>query len=296
MKYFATLCVLTLAAATTNSFGAGVAYSTGFGDAFGDFPFDLSGEVPTQDGWSVNDSAPDSTFFTTGFGLGPGSDAAVLGGIFVDETSLSTGTVRLSHGFGGTIGTENGAKFGVEFQVNPSFDDTGLGGDDETGNNDTFGFSFLSSGTPLMRIAFEPGTATTQDLEFVWYDNLGARNRIPLPGGLPGSGSDIAFTGFYELDIHWTPGAGGTTDFYAELNAAVGVSPIPFSGNLSVAPTTILDDVSADWIWDNPTNPDPLTSGNNQIVFDNFSIIPEPSTALTAGLALLLLGFRRKRH
>lgn len=277
---------------TTFLFGAmvsasiGAAFSTGFGDAAGDFAYSLIGEVEPQDGWGLNDvvnsGTGDLTFFTQAFGTSTFSDAAVIGGVF---NFPSITDVRLFNGYGDPLA---GTDFSVDFQINPSFDDTPNGGPDLTGFDDDFGWSFQNGSSTLFRVAFESPAAGSGDLEFVYYDNLGTRHQIPF-GGSPGSG--IFYQSIYELNISFAANS-GDTDFSLELIPQVG-STISFSDTLTgLNSSTTIDTFGADW---SINDADPMNAGNNIMAFDNISIIPEPSALGLIGLGVLGIVFRRRR-
>ncbi len=237
------------------------AFVTGFESPTYNHSFQLAG----QDGWTINDPVPD----VSNFAFWNGSYAGLLGGIY---SAPNTTQVALSHPFSAPAG---GVMFDVDFLVQ-----------DVVGSphpqRDSFGWSFQTTGPgDVFRVAFEPTGIATQ-LEIAWYDNANVRHTL-----LPTS-QDILYRGNYHLSVDFTD-SGPNLGFTASIT---GTNTVTWTDSLVGAGGQNLTSFAAEW---NLSSVMVSEAGDNFMIFDGLSIIPEPSTSfLSAGFVACLL-FRRKR-
>jgi hypothetical protein len=149
------------------------------------------------------------------------------------------------------------------------------------GTRDKFGWSFKnSSSSDLMRVAFEPGNAS--HMQVFWYDGAGA------PHILGPVGQDIAYNGIYNLSVNFNGLSGSDLTFTATI---AGSTSYTWGGTLTGAAGANLASINADF----DATGTAANAGTNYMAFDNLLLVPEPSSMLTAGLALLGLTTRRRR-
>lgn len=237
-------------------------------------PFDgvdpASGQIAGTDGWQINSSVNAISFVVDlwdpdGGGPMPGTQAAGLGGYF--DTPGDGESVNLTHQVALNLSS---LAFAVDFAVASS--------SNLFPGQDSFGFS-ISTATlpePLLRVAFEP-PGGNGDLEIAWYDNAGNRNLItPIS-------QDIFYGGTYKLSLDFAA-SGADAAFTGSISGSNSAS---FSGVLAGFSGASVDSIGADF--------DVIDNADNYLVFDNFTAVPEPQSAvlLIFGFSLCLL--RRKR-
>jgi hypothetical protein len=262
---------------TVISADAAVTYSSDFEG------FDPFGDVAPNDGWSIDDPLSEDGIsfiqenFDTDGVSGPSlpSQAGAIGGFWNspgDDVSPVAGTqVNLTHPVSIPL---TSFRFDVDFTI--------TGSSVSFPGVDNFGWSFLSDSaplTPLLRVAFEaPGIGG--DLEIAWYDNLGNRNLItPIS-------QDIAYLTNLHLQVVFSPN-GADADFTATISS---MNSFTFSGSLIGEGSTTVDDFGADFDVQTLGN----SAGDNVMIFDNLSAVPEPSATLLLLPGLLVL-LRRRR-
>ncbi len=216
-------------------------YLTGPGD-------DLSGQL----GWSGNDPADDLSFFVRW----NGSLAGAVGGYF------STPTLRhadFQHGCGEPLA-------GITFRVDLAFINSGAcepgqtPGIDCFPGRDAFGWTFRDAGgAELMRVAFEP--TPLNRMEIVWYDGSGTRISTD---------KDLFYGATYSLRVHFEA-VGPDIVFNAAIHSG---STLSFQGTLAGKSGATLDSIGFDFDVSGAT---PGEAGDNMMVFNRLSVIPEPA-------------------
>jgi hypothetical protein len=266
--------ILGFASLGLNQAGAAIGYWSNFDaptydtstGALPNFPKDLAG----QDGWVINAAnAPGtgsqtnpsqlSTFAT----FGGGNFVGTLGGQW---STPNTRDVLLSH-------SATAPLLGTQFSVDLSIQNPNPGGFE-----DTFGVSLKDgSSSNLIRFQFEPAATPANPanaMKVVWYDAAGTPTS---------SGVNVFYGGTFNLSAQFT-----STGFTATI---AGASSFTFGGSLTGVPTANINTVNFDW---QVTDLNVANAGTNYITFDNLAV-PEPSSMLTAGLALLGMTLRRRR-
>jgi len=231
------------------------AYVTGFEQP----PYNHSLDLAGQQGWTINDN----TLNLSSFAFWNGDWAAYLGG-FYDAPAVVN--VDLSHSYDLPMA---GSSFGVDFTI--------IGSSASYPGRDSFGFSLKEGVADLMRVAFEPGAPGR--LEVLWYDNLNVGHTLT-----PVS-QDIFYSGSYVLTLKFNP-SGADTAFVATLT---GSNTFTWGGILPGTAGAYVSSFSADY------DVEGVEAGDNFMLFDGISIIPEPASAGLAGLGMLLL-MRRRRN
>lgn len=154
-------------------------------------------------------------------------------------------------------------------------------------NEDTFGWTFRdSTNATLFSLRFDPSTAATGDLNIRMFDSSNTELTV-------GPTWDMYYNSIYSLDVsvnalgevtvNFTDASSATFEVIA--GAATGIDPADIAG---VAATWSLASSSGE-------NAAQNDFGSNSLVFDNYSLVPEPSSALLACLAGLGFVTRRKR-
>lgn len=219
-----------------------------------------------QNGWGINDSTIDLSTFA----LWNGSYAGYIGGTYSAPAILN---VDLTHSFDAPVG---GTVFDVDFDIEAS--------SASNPNRDSFGWSFKSGATDVLRLAFEPGLPTR--LEVAWYDNANVRHVLtPIS-------QDIFYGGKYHLNVSFST-SGADALFSATLT---GTNSFSWNGTLLGAGSSYLTAFGADFNVLGATGDD---AGNNFMIFDGLSIInpvPEPSSAFLGAAFAAGLLLRRKRR
>lgn len=226
-------------------------------------------DVAGQNGWTINDTTPDVSFFVLfGYLDSPaGNHGAAVGG-YLDAPVEPR--VELSNTYGGSlVDSITSLKFAVQAST------------EQFPGRDTFGWTLRdSSNASLMSIALEPNQAFNDRLEVVWYDSANTRTS---------TGYDLFYGNAYDLTLSFAQD-GAHAGFSAMI---AGSQVLPFTGTLPGAAGATLQTFAAVASLD----PVPSEYGDNYLVFDNLSIrvIPEPTVGLLA-LSGLLFGWRRRRR
>lgn len=233
---------------------------------------DIGAQIAGKDGWSIDDPYFDvndnrglsySNILNT-------SLAAQLGGAFyVADPGAS---IFLSHAAPGELQyTSLSVAFAIQSSnfVNPG--------------RDAFGFSFRDGGGDnLLTISLVPVASTNNDAYQVRY-TVGAN---PTVNALDGN-SDPMFiyhNGLYSLNLGFTPNGANPT-FSATIT---GSNAQTFTGTATGLGASSVDRFGVEWNLDGD-------GANNGLIFDDLSVVPEPSSSLLLCLAGLGLACRRKR-
>lgn len=274
----ASLCFFTVLAFTASAQAA--SYATDFQD----FPL---GDINGRKDWSVDDPRTDIANVIQWGPSGTQNKAASIGFGYKDEFDNfmpTYSTVNLTHAYGGqfvsndNVGTSVNLNFGIE--------DSGTA----FPNRDTFGISLTTTGgANLFKVTFTP---TTQVADPSVSPPLGVWAVTYTVGG--GSPSTTGW-GVQEGDsnsfvLNFTA-AGATTNFSLTINDH------NWTGDALISPTAVIDNFNATWKpFKDPTVPGNADqAGSNALIFDNLSVVPEPSSALLICLAGLGFVARRKR-
>ena len=155
---------------------------------------------------------------------------------------------------------------------------------------DTFGWTFRNSvGNQLLRVAFIPDINQGGQLAVRVFDSANSE--------LAGSGSfDIAYDSQYDLSVN-VSGAGivsvSIDDLLANPPAQI-INNQPAAGAIPSA----ISNIAATWTLADTTsfpNGERPNYGSNSLVFDNYSVIPEPSSAFLLIFSSLFLTLRRRQ-
>lgn len=157
---------------------------------------------------------------------------------------------------------------------------------------DTFGWTFRnSSDNTLFSLRLDPETdGQFGDLNVRMYDSSGSEFLAA------GSGNwDIYYNSIYSLDVS----VNSTGLVNVSLTDANSITTQVITGAATGIDPASIAGVAATWILDTPgpgADGSAQTSfGSNSLVFDNYSVIPEPSATLLFGVAGLGLVLRRRR-
>jgi MYXO-CTERM domain-containing protein len=156
---------------------------------------------------------------------------------------------------------------------------------------DKFGFRFEDgSGNNIFSLFLNPFDQDSSPQTDVAYHTLSwsTGNNIPtvvLPGVAVQENTLATPTSPYTFAISFTPSGANDVAF----NATIGGSS--FGGTLAGLATTNIEKFGAFWT---PLN-GPANPGSNFMIFDNVSVIPEPSAALL-GLLGATVAFTRRRR
>lgn len=164
-------------------------------------------------------------------------------------------------------------------------------------NADSFSFTLRSAATPtslgasLLSVTFSPATnpITNPQTDLISYS---------INGGTPVSTTDgVSTNSIFHLQLTLTGGA--TPGFVAVITDSNG--PKSFGANLTGVDPTTINQFSTDWnVADKTvTNGGYTGAGDNTLVFDNITVVPEPSTYAMMALGSVglagMLRLRRKR-
>jgi hypothetical protein len=238
----------------------GICHGAGFSTNFNS-GYDNTQAVAGQNGWSINDSTADLSFFVT-YNF---TDAAAVGGYY-DAPALPD--VRLSHGVSLPLVQTS---LGADFAIVPST--LSFPG------RDTFGWSFYNgSGSNLLTIMLEPDTSNPVLLNATW--STGA-------GGMSSTGLGVEYNGPYSFHVEFSNAGGGNAAFTATL---VGANSVSWSGTLPGMANETLASFGENW------RKGTGAAGDNYMLMDNVFVVPEPSSIfiLAGSVAVPLLARRRR--
>ncbi len=279
----------------------------GFSDTFSDTNFTggldpLSG----QQGWSTNDpfksgTTPPTTEsgetsfieFITGWsvgGSGGGDQSAMFGGVFKgDDFHPGVEVPNLSKSF--TPFATGPTSFTLDFgMIDP------LAG---SGTQDIFGFTLTDGTQELLTIEFDPSAATVTDIRVQWYDN-GVLQTTSNPAVI--QNREFSYGSKHRLLIEMN---GSTFDAYisdlaATTNIETNIEQFVDDGSISNS-LTANDFSEVEIFWEltdiTVTNERYEDAGENYMIIDAVSAVPEPGSALLliAGGFALLMTRRRNR-
>ena len=150
------------------------------------------------------------------------------------------------------------------------------------GKRDGFGFSFHDDNDAnLLTISLVPAVSTLNNSFQVCY-TVGAE---PMAQAKDANGDNmfVYYSGLYQLKLDFTPN--GANPLFS--GTVTGSNTQTFTGTATGLGSKHLLNFGAEW---NVTD-----VGNNGMIFDNLSVVPEPSSALLFGMAGLGLAMRRRR-
>jgi hypothetical protein len=252
---------------------------------FTDFTGYALGELNGQNGWSTNSPSP-QVGSVLGLGVAPwGSRSGSIG----FTSPVSTSPLYVSHGAAAPIVGPTNASFSSLFQVIDS--DSGQGDPVFPGNGasvrDTFGFRLEnSSGANLFSFILTPfSQSPTPELNTAF--NTFSWSSDSVSGGtptlvLPGVAAQEGFA--YTFNVAFSDAGGGNVGFTADVNGS------SFNGTLNGLSAETIGKFGAFWNVSNITD-----AGSNFMVFDNVSLVPEPSSALLGILGASCVFLRRRR-
>lgn len=240
---------------------------------FNNLTYVPSQQIGGQDGWSINNPSVPFLSYTVGWDNGTGAGvttAAALGGRFAIPTE---NTIGLNHGYGEELGRTTAI---FDF----AFVDSNAG----TGSlRDAFSFSAYNGATNIFSVVFTPAQVNPTVTPLgVWNLSYNV-NGVPA-GDLFLSVEELATYQFY-LDFK---------KHGLQTNVVVGLGN-PGGALLERFRTVDLDSSQTitsfgfNWITGVPGG------GDNYLIFDNLSVVPEPSSALLVGLAGLAFVTGRRR-
>ena len=231
----------------------------------------LGTEVAGKEGWTISDPGPDGHASPLSFSNNlNGSVAAELGGAYDPPLATPPTSVFLSHD---TAGEFQYTSFNLEFAI--------AGSSELYPTRDGFGFGMRdSSNGNLLSVVLVPDTGDAYRVAYT----VGNGPIVYAQDGL-GSPMYIHQNGLYSLSLNITPGGANPT-FSATVT---GTNAQTFTGIATGLGSSTVDRFGALWNVAAST-----TAGDNGIIFDNLSVVPESSTALLAGLASFGL-LRRRR-
>lgn len=258
---FPQLPVLTAFCLATFSAAHAATYSTDFTG------FTLNQPVAGQDDWMIDDPTPDASYIMSVTGWGR---VATLGYVF----PLNNSSVYLSHAANTPL---VGATFSVKFQVQDSTNDGPA--------RDTFGFRLENgSGQNLFSFYLNPYDQDADPEDDYAYHTFAWSSSSTAPTVLlPGVAAEE--TKAYTLTVAFALSGANDVTFTGDVNGSA------FSGVIPGLAAESIQELGAFWT---PLN-GPEDPGTNFLIFDNISLVPEPSAALL-GLAGISLSIIRRRR
>ena len=234
------------------------------------------GDLPGQGGWSIS-GAPSSSD-SPGQVATPGSGNNVVAFGYYDLNSGSN-SAYLSHSYGESlVGTSDGY---TQFLVSVGIVDSS---DSDFPNRDTFGFTFRDGQDQnLFSINFTPRAqsgipqSTTRVDDVTWSNYVTGQSSVigTLSEGFSTT-IDLKFEKFGLNDVKFTLKSEGVQVATGNLTGLASSTIATFGATVnSVDSSGVM--------------------GGNQLVFDNISLIPEPSAALLSLLGASLTLIRRRR-
>lgn len=273
------VCALAISAIVASTPTA-VAVS-GFNTTFD--PYTPNLPLSGQDGWTTNDPSQPLSPNTTSYvgesnyvgnipGYGVGSDywGKIGGGLTSNGAPIIPGMVTSDVGHGVNLTGATAFAFSVQFALTSSLAAT-----------DTFGWAITMGGTNYATLLFTP--------------NAPNQFNVSLSSSLGTTTTNYAviYNSPYFLDISIDKSGNLTTWIDG---GEVGLTNIHVSNS---APETITA-VSATWTVANPgynPNNSATTVNDNALIFNNFNVVPEPSTvglSIIAGLGMCGIMLRRR--
>jgi hypothetical protein len=244
-------------------------------------------EIAGSNGWSINNAGADSsTFFSLSYGAwmpykGNAGDlrrAAELGG-WQDSPLADPNPVILSQSQE-VAGELKNVSFSVDFSVRTNT------GDFAGTPRDAFGFSLLGAASAnLVTILLNPEDGGSGDAYRIGY-TVGSGAFVPAED----ANHDPLYahaSSYYTMALNFL--TGGTDPTFSVLITSLGSGQgtMTFGGTATGLGSATMDTFAAVWNVNG--------GGDNGMTFDEITVVPEPSTALLAGLASLGL-LRRRRH
>lgn len=231
--------------------------------------FSLSG----QQGWVTNDTNQANLIgYIPGYSESRTSYWAVLGGVV--QTAPSTTSVDLYRAF--TL-PDNGsaATFSVNFAISSSAT--------PYTNKDSFSWKFRTAdGTPIVSLDFEPFDPTTLKIYWTTYDGTKSSTTY-----------GIGYDAIYVLNATVTGLGTASPHFRVGLTDGDGAISTPINTTLPANTPTGIGEVAAGWKLVAAT---PAGFGANSLLFQNYSVVPEPSAIALLGLSgLTFLAARLRR-
>jgi len=252
--------------------------SFGFTTTFPASTFDNGTEVQGKDGWGISDpgsdldgdSIPDGYLsFVTSLN---GSAAAAVGGYYNAPLVPAPTTVFLSHAAPSDL---QFTTFSASFDI--------AGSDEFAPGRDGFGFGFRdSSNNSLFTVSFVPVGGASADTYQVTY-KVGNTSFDALTG--TGGNIIIHANSLYSISLAFSP-AGANPTFTASIS---GTSTTTFSGVATGMGSAQVARFGAEW------NTIAGQEGDNYLVFDNVTAVPEASASLLLGAGAIGLMARRRR-
>lgn len=233
------------------------------------------GDLPGQDGWSIIGAPTSDSPGQVAMPVG-GSNNVVAFGYY--DLNSGVNSAYLSHSYGESlVGTSNGY---TQFLVSVGISDS----NNAYPNRDSFAFTFRDDQNQnLFSINFTPqaesGTpeSTTRVDDVSWSNYVTGRSSVigTLTEGTSTT-IDLKFEKFGLNDVKFTLKSEGVQVATGNLLNLAGSTIASFGATV------------------NSVDPDGLM-GSNQLIFDNISLVPEPSAALLSLLGASLTLLRRRR-
>ena len=280
-------------------------YSTSFEDSddftagysLVDQPYDFGTSTEGPNAWKTNDldgdtntasGGPNAVGYSTnpsGFNYGTPTDQwAALGGIFGIAPRLLPGNnTDLVYPTDVSLANASDVAFHVQFAISS----TGVNQDD------SFGWTFRAGVDQLAQILFSPSGGSNLSVNL--YDDPAGSNASQ---GLLNSSALLDYDTIYDLDVSFAADGTLTAITIRDLTTGNSTDYSPSgSYTLGVAANT-LTDVAASWvIADGARGGDNYltNAGTNALFFNNYSMVPEPTSALFALGLLAVTAGRRSR-
>lgn len=238
------------------------------------------GDLNGQNGWTSNGATADTGYVQSVGGVW-GGRAGTIG--YVDPVSPAIPYVSHSAStpMVDTVGDMN-ASFSALFQVQDS--DSGFGGG--SADRDSFGFRLQnSSGDNLFSFILTPFSqnatpeSNTNFNTYSWSTGVGAPTVVL-------SGLAAQENNAYTFTVNFFDAGGGNVGFNANIN-----NIDMFSGTLAGLGGQTISNFGAFW----NTTTGTADPGSNFMLFDNVSLVPEPSSALLGLLGAAFVFGRRRR-
>jgi hypothetical protein len=245
--------------------------SSAFTATFPSGTFTVGAEVAGTDGWTINDAGQGGAGFLSFVTTLNGDTAGAVGGLYNAPAAAAPTDVYLSHAAPSAL---QYTTFSVDFAIVGS---SGVPG------RDGFGFSMRDAvDGNLLTISFAPVANVTNDAFQVKY-TVGNTTFNAQDGN--GDPLIIFQGGEYNLSLAFA----ATTDPTFSATITGGVNSASFTGVATGLGAAQIASVGA------VENTLTGQEGDNYLVFDNLSIIPEASSSLLLGFGALGFLTRRRR-